>query len=80
MAYEFDLVAADGTLRFADDAFNRAAFLLPEFQPATQVTLIGTPPSRIRVRAQGSPTEVAPGLLERIEALAGTSLRRATAE
>lgn len=44
-------------------------------QPATRVQLIGSPPSRIRVRAQGTPAEVAPGILAELEALAGTSLR-----
>ncbi|WP_263731746.1 hypothetical protein [Cellulomonas sp. SG140] len=80
MAYEFDLVATGGTSRFADDDFDRAAFLIREFQPATQVALIGTPPSRIRVRALGSPTDVAPGLKAQIEELAGTRLRCAPVE
>lgn len=75
MAYEFDLVPEDGELAFDEQGFERASFLLREFQPATGVRLVGSPPTRIRVRAQGAPAEVAPGILAEVEALAGTTLR-----
>ncbi len=75
MSYEFDLVPEQGELRFVERGFERASYLLYEFQPATRVRLIGSPPSRIRVRAQGAPADVAPGILAQVEALAGTSLR-----
>ena len=67
VSYEFDLVAEDGELRFVDRGFERASFLLREFQPGTRVQLIGSPPSRIRVRAQGMASEVAPGILAQVE-------------
>ncbi len=75
MGYVFDLVAEDGELRFDESGLKRASFLLSEFQSATRVRLVGTPPTRIRVRAEGTAAEIAPGLLAEIEALAGTSLR-----
>jgi hypothetical protein len=75
VTYEFDLVAESGELRFVERGFERAKFLLSEFQPATRVSLVGTPPARIRILAQGSATEIAPGLLADVEALAGTPLR-----
>lgn len=75
VTYDFELVAEQGELRFVDRGFERASFLLREFQPATHVDLVGSPPSRIRVRAQGVPAEMAPGLLAEVEALAGTALR-----
>lgn len=74
MTYEFDLVPEHEELRFSKRGFERASYLLREFQPATDVRLIGSPPSRIRVRAEGEPTEVAPGILAEVEALAGTPL------
>ncbi|WP_405069700.1 hypothetical protein OG558_08400 [Kribbella sp. NBC_01510] len=73
MTYEFNLVAESGELRFVGRGFERATFLLSEFQPATRVSLVGTPPARIL--ALGSATEIAPGLLADVEALAGTPLR-----
>jgi hypothetical protein len=75
VTYDFDLVPEQGELRFVDRGFERASYLLREFQPATRVQLIGSPPSRIRVRAQGKPAEVAPGILAQVEALGGASLR-----
>lgn len=75
MTYEFDLVPENGELAFDERGFERASYLLREFQPATRVRLVGSPPSRIRVRAQGAPVEVAPGILAQVEALAGTTLR-----
>lgn len=75
MAYEFDLVAEEGELRFAEGGYERAVFHLSELLPAKRVRLVGDPPSRIRAQAYGSPTEVAPGLLARVEELAGTALR-----
>ena len=75
VCYEFDLVAESGELRLVERGFERARFLLSEFQPATRVSLVGTPPARIRILAHGSATEIAPGLLADVEALAGTLLR-----
>lgn len=75
MTYEFDLVAEDGELRFAEGAYERAVYQLSELQPAKRVKLVGDPPSRMRVQAYGSPTEIAPGLLALVEELAGTALR-----
>lgn len=75
MTYEFDLVPESGELSFAEGGFERASFLLRELQPATRVRLLDSPTSRIRVRAQGDPAEVAPGILAQVESLAGTSLR-----
>lgn len=51
MTYEFDLVPERGDFRFVDRGFERVTYLLSEFQPATRVQLVGSPPSRIRVRA-----------------------------
>ncbi|MFF0267984.1 hypothetical protein [Kribbella sp. NPDC004536] len=75
MTFEFDLVAEGSELRFEERGFERARFLLSEFQPALRVTLEGEPPSRIRVRAHGEPVAIAPGLLAQVEQLAGTTLR-----
>ncbi|MEV0789403.1 hypothetical protein [Kribbella sp. NPDC050459] len=72
--FEFDLVSAGGALRITDVAWTKIQFHLSEFQPAKSVRLIGDPPSAIRVLAFGG-TEVAPGLLAKIEELAGTSLQ-----
>lgn len=73
MAYTFDLVPADGEMRLTDDALSKVRFHLSEFQPATKVDVMGDPP-RIRVRAQGKWAEIAPGLLARVEELAGVRL------
>jgi hypothetical protein len=70
VTYEFDLISELGELGFVDHGFERAAYLLREFQPATRVRLIGSPPSRMGVRAQGEPSEVAPGILAEVEMLA----------
>lgn len=75
MTYEFDLVSKQGDFRFVDRGFERVTYVLSEFQPATRVQLIGSPPSRIRVRAEGEPAEVAPGILKEVETLAGVPLR-----
>lgn len=75
VTYDFDLVSEQGELRFVDRGFERVSYLLREMQPATRVQLIGSPPSRIRVRALGTPAEVAPGILAQVEALAGASIR-----
>lgn len=63
VTYEFDLVADSGELRFGENGFERARFLLSEFQPAVRVSLVGIPPARIRILANGSAAEIAPGLL-----------------
>ena len=73
VAYTFDLMPVGGALTLSEVAFNRVRWNLMEFQPATGVRLMSDPP-RIRVRAQGRVAAVAPGLLARIEELAGTSL------
>jgi hypothetical protein len=52
---------------------QRIALHLMQAQPAERVWLVGDPATAIRVRGSGSP-EVAPGILRRIEALAGTRL------
>lgn len=75
VTYEFDLVADSGELRFGENGFERARFLLSEFQPAVRVSLVGIPPARIRILANGCAAEIAPGLLADVEALAGTQLR-----
>ena len=75
MTFEFDLVAERGELRFDEGGFERVRFLLSEFQPAARVTLEGQPPTRIRVRADGEPVTIAPGLLAEVEELAGITLR-----
>ena len=67
MTYEFDLISEHGEFGFVDHGFERAAYLLREFQPATRVRLIGSPPSRMAVGAQGEPSEVAPGILAEVE-------------
>jgi len=70
VTYEFDLISELGELGFVDHGFERAAYLLRECQPATRVRLIGSPPSRMGVRAQVEPSEVAPGILAEVEMLA----------
>jgi hypothetical protein len=74
VTYRFDLVG-EGILEFSEHDWRLARYLLSEFQPATNVSLIGNPPSRIRVKALGDRAEVAPALLTRIEDLAGQPLR-----
>jgi len=46
--YEFDLVAESGELRFVGRGFERATFLLSEFQPATEF-------DEISARGDGDP-------------------------
>ena len=75
MTYEFHLVPKDGELGFDERSFEKAAYLLREFQPATHVALVGSAPSYIRVLAEGAPADIAPGILANVEALAGTPLR-----
>ena len=70
MTYEFDLISEQGEFGFVDHGFERAAYLLREFQPATRVRLIGSPPSDGST-GQGEPSEVAPGILAEVEMLAG---------
>jgi hypothetical protein len=72
---EFDLVAFEGHLQFTAEGWDKARFHLLEFQPAKSATLEGDPPSRIHVLAYGELAEIAPGLLARIEELAGACLR-----
>lgn len=73
MAYTFDLLPVGGDLTLDGDVFNRVRYLLLESQPATKVRVLPDP-WRIRVRAQGRPAEVAPGVLARLEELVGTPL------
>lgn len=68
------MVAEQGHLEFSECDWDKARFHLSELQPATKVSLVGDPPSRIRVVALGDRAEVAPALLARIEQLAGTPL------
>ena len=75
MTFRFDLVAGSGHFEFADRGWDKVRFLLLEFQPAKKVTLVGEPPSRIRVVSHGDRAEVAPALLAQVEDLAGTSLK-----
>jgi hypothetical protein len=74
VTYRFDLVG-EGILEFSEHDWKKVRFLLSEFQPATNVSLIGDPPSRLRVMAQGDRAEVAPALLASVEDLAGKPLR-----
>jgi len=73
--WEFDLVAAQGELQFEGDGWTRARSLLVELQPAKRVTLVGDPPSRIRVETFGGVPEVEPAVLRRLETLAGVGLQ-----
>ena len=75
MTFRFDLVADSGHLAFADRGWDKIRFHLLEFQPAKKVSLVGDPPSRIRVVSHGHEAEIPPALLARVEELAGTSLR-----
>lgn len=75
MAYTFDLVPIDGDMRLSNDAFSKLRSLLLESQPATNVKVM-TDPLRIRVRAQGRFADVAPGVLARVEELAGVALQQ----
>lgn len=75
MTYRFDLVAEQGQFEFSERGWEKARFHLSELQPATRVSLIGDPPSRIRVVAIGDRADVAPALLIRVEELVGTPLR-----
>ncbi len=70
----FDLVATNGELQFDGEGWTRARSLLVELVPANRVSLVGEPPTRIRVEPWGLP-EVAPDVLTRLEELAGVPLR-----
>lgn len=74
VTFEFDLVAAEEQLRFGEQGWEKARFLLLEFQPAKRVKLVGDPPTRIRVLSHGIESPIAPGILARLEELAGTAL------
>lgn len=65
----------DGALRLTDEAFSKVKFLLLESQPATKVRVMRDP-VRIRVRAQGRWAEVAPGVLDTVQELAGMRLEQ----
>ena len=73
--YEFDLVAANGSLTITDENWLRIKTVLLEFQPARSVELRGDPPTRIHVVAYGSRVEVAGGILATVEELSGQRLR-----
>ena len=75
MTFESDLAAETEGLHFMEGGWDRARFQLLELQPAKRVSLVGDPPSRIRVLARGDRVGIAPGLLARVEELAGTALR-----
>jgi hypothetical protein len=75
MTYRFDLVAERGHFEFSEGGWDKARFHISELQPATDVSLIGDPPTRIRVVALGIPAQVAPALRARVEELVGTPLR-----
>lgn len=68
---EFDLVA-DGPTVLSEQDFNGIRYLLLEFQPARRARLAEGSPTRIQVEGFGGP-EVAPGILARIEEIAGVS-------
>ena len=70
----FELVLAHGELRLDEDRWTKIRFLLMEFQPAQRVSLVGTPPDRIRVEARGEP-EIAPAVLARVEQLVGMPMQ-----
>jgi hypothetical protein len=67
MSFRFDLVVASGHFQFADRGWEKVRYHLLEFQPAKTVSLVGEPPSRIRVVSHGDQAEVAPALLARVE-------------
>jgi hypothetical protein len=67
-------VADNGRFEFADRGWDKVRWHLLEFQPAKKVSLVGEPPTRIRVVSHGNQAEVAPALLARVEELAGTGL------
>lgn len=75
MTFRFDLLPVDGEFKFAQRGTERIRFLLSELQPARKVRFEGDPPTRIHVVALGEPADIAPGLLSRVEELAGTGLR-----
>lgn len=60
---------------FPDHGWDKIRCHVLEFQPAKRVSLVGEPPTRIRVVSFGDRPDVAPGLLARVEELAGTPLR-----
>jgi hypothetical protein len=74
VTYRFDLVG-EQIIQFSVSDWRKVQFWLLEFQPATSVSLIDSPPSRIRVMALGDPAEIAPALLAKVENLAGQALR-----
>jgi hypothetical protein len=72
--YEFDLVPDEVGATISTTHWSKIEYRLLEMQPAQSVQLVGEPPTAIRVLGYGG-TEVAPGVLEEVEQLAGTSLR-----
>lgn len=74
VTFRLDLVAVDGRFDFADHGWDKIRWLLLEFQPAKKVSLVGEPPTRIRVLSHGDQVDIAPALLARVEELAGTAL------
>ena len=68
---EFDLIA-DGPTAIGKEEFKRIQYLLLEFQPARTVRLAEGSPTRIQVVGFGA-SEVAPGILAKIEEIAGAS-------
>lgn len=49
MTSRFDLVAERGRFEFSDQGSDKTRFHFLEFQPAKRVSLVGEPPTRIRV-------------------------------
>jgi hypothetical protein len=72
--YALRLVADDDQPPISTAKWSGLQSLILEFQPARSAKLEGDPPRAIRVEAFGG-TEVAPGLLARLESLANTRLR-----
>lgn len=72
--YEFDLIASPGqTLSL--EKWQSVEYFLLEFQPARRVRPAGDPPTAIHVEAVGTPCDIAPGLLAKVEELVGCQLR-----
>lgn len=72
--YEFKLVPVAHGSVISAEKWTSIQHALLHFQPAKTASLVGDPPTAIRVLGYGG-AEVAPGLLERVGELAGTPLQ-----
>lgn len=71
----FAVVPVTGALAFTDAGWRQAQHMLLEMQPASRVSLVGDPPTAIRIEGLGLEPEIAPAVLAFVSEHAGVKLK-----